>query len=191
MEGVHKEVYEPDGKWSYGDTPSKPSGMKTLTVNGKTDVWPSWFDEKKNSGISKETLVFNRYNYLLAAACTPEAYKISIEVSKITDPMTGDDNIIVPEPYDREVSDTCDYAPPAVSLSISGNTIIALISKGSYNVNYSLFINGEEKSGISIGSNGVVSGYTLDGTESSVKIMVTDTAGYTAVAEKELTPSTP
>jgi len=47
----------------------------------------------------------------------------------------------------------------------------------------------EEKSGISVGSNGVVNGYTLDGTESSVKIMITDTAGYTAVAEKELTPT--
>ena len=165
--------------------------MKNLTVNGKTDIWPSWFDEKKNSGISKETLIFNRYNHLLASSCTPEAYKISIEVSKITDPMTKEDNIIVPEPYDREKSDTCDYVPPSASLSIVGNKIFVTISKGSYSYDYTLFINGEAQSGVSIGANGLVSGYTLDGTEESVKIMVTDTAGYTVVDEKTLTPSTP
>lgn len=190
MERVHKEVYEPEGKWHYGDRPIQPSGMQRLTVNGKTDIWPSWFNEKKNSGIAKETLTFNKYNHLLASSCTPEAYKIEIEVTKITDPMTGDDNYNVPEPYDREKNDTCDYEPPEVSVSISGNKIIATIRKGSNSIaGTSLFINGEEKSGISIGSNGVVNGYTLDGTESSVKIMITDTAGYTAVAEKELTPT--
>ena len=191
MERVHKEVYEPEGKWHYGDTPIRPAGLKQLTVNGKTDIWPSWFDEKKNSGITKETMVFNRYNYLLAAACTPEAYKISIEVSKIIDPMTGNENIIVPEPYNREVSDTCDYAPPSVSLSISGNTIIVAISKGTYSYNYTLYVDGEANNNISIGSNGVVNGYTLNGTEKSIKIMVTDAAGYTVVDEKNLTPSKP
>ncbi len=190
MERVHKEIYEPEGKWHYGDQPARPAGIKSLTINGKTDIWPSWFDETKNSGIVKETLVFNRYNHLLASACTPEAYKISIEVSKITDPMTGNESYQVDEPYDRENSDTCDYAPPAVSLSVSGNKIIAIISKGSYNISYSLFVDGEEKKDISISSNGIVSGYTLDGTESTIKIMVTDTAGYTAVVEKELTPNT-
>ena len=104
--------------------------------------------------------------------------------------MTGNESYQVDEPYDRENSDTCDYAPPAVSLSVSGNKIIAIISKGSYNISYSLFVDGEEKKDISISSNGIVSGYTLDGTESTIKIMVTDTAGYTAVVEKELTPNT-
>ncbi len=191
MERVHKEIYEPEGKWHYGDQPVRPAGIKNMTVNGKSDIWPSWFDEKKNSGISKETLVFNRYNHLLASACTPEAYKISVEVSKITDPMTGNENIIVPEPYDREVSDTCDYAPPSVSLSISGNTIIVAISKGTYSYNYTLYVDGEANNNISIGSNGVVNGYTLNGTEKSIKIMVTDAAGYTVVDEKTLTPSKP
>ena len=190
MSRVHKEIYEPEGKWHSGDQPARPAGIKTMTVNGKTDIWPSWFDEKKNSGITKEALVFNRYNHLLASACTPEAYKISVEISKITDPMTGNENIVVPEPYNREQSDTCDYAPPAVSLSINGNNIVVAISKGSYGVGYTLYIDGAEQSNISISSNGVINGYTLNGTEKSVKIVVTDTAGYTAVAEKELVPAT-
>ena len=135
-------------------------------------------------------MVFNKYNHLLATTCTKEAFKISIEVSKITDPMTGEDSYEVPAPYDREKNDTCDYVPPQASLSISGSNIIENNKKGSYDYNYSLFINGVEQSGISIGRNGVVSGYTLNGSESSVKIMVTDSAGYTVVDEKKLTPVT-
>ena len=190
MERVHKEVYEPEGKWHYGDQPIRPAGIQTLTVNGRTDIWPSWFNSSKNSGVAKETLTFNKYNHLLAASCTPEEYKIQIEATKITDPMTGNDVVNVPEPYDREKSDTCDYEPPRLSLSISGSRIIATIKKGSYGITgYTLYINGTEKSGISVGSDGTVNGYTLTGRESSVKLMISDSAGYTAVSEITLTPT--
>ena len=190
MERVHKEVYEPDGRWHYGDAPVRPAGIQTLTVNGKTDIWPSWFNKDKNSGITKENLTFNKYNHLLAAACTPEAYKIEIEVSKVTDPMTGKDTYDVPEPYNREVSDTCDYQPPQVSIATSGNNIVVVIQNGTNSIaGYSLFVDGVEKSGISVNSNGVVNGYTLKGTESSLKFMITDSAGYTAVADITLTPT--
>ncbi len=190
MERVHKEVYEPDGKWHYGDQPIRPAGIQTLNVNGRTDIWPSWFNSSKNSGVAKETLTFNRYNHLLAATCTPEEFKIQIEATKITDPMTGNDVVNVPEPYDREHSDTCDYEPPRLSLSISGNKIIATIKKGTYDIaGYTLYINGAEKSGVSVGADGTVNGYTLTGKESSVKLMISDSAGYTAVSEITLTPT--
>ena len=191
MERVHKEVYEPEGKWHYGDEPVKPSGIQTLTVNGQTDIWPSWFDKNKNSGVSKETMTFNRYNHLLAASCTPESYKIQIEVTKTIDPMTGKDSISVPEPYNKDKSDTCDYIPPQVSLSTSGNSIVAVVTEGSKGIaGYTLYIDGVKKSGISLGGNGVISGYTLTGSESKIKFEVTDKAGYTATRELTLTPVT-
>ena len=190
MERVHKEVYEPDGKWSYGDQPVRPSGMQTLTVNGKTDIWPSWFNVKKNSGIAKETLTFNRYNHLLASSCTNEAYKIDVEVTKVTDPMTGTDTYNVPEPYDREREDTCDYVPPSLSLSVSGNKIVAVIKKGSTNIaSHTLYVNGAEQNGTTLGGDGTIYGYTLKGTETSVKLNITDAAGYTASSEIKLTPT--
>lgn len=189
MERVHKEVYEPDGKWHYGDQPAKPAGIKTLTVNGKTDIWPSWFDAKKNSGITKETLTFNRYNHLLATECTNESYKIDVEVTKITDPMTKKDSYTVPEPYDNETKDTCDYTPPSLSLSVSGSNIIALIRKGSSNIaGHVLYVDGVEQSGTTIGQDGQVHGYSIKGTESKIKLNVTDAAGYTASSEITLTP---
>ncbi len=195
MERVHKEVYEPDGKWHYGDQPVKPAGIQTLTVNGKTDIWPSWFNANKNSGIAKETLTFNRYNHLLAAECTPEEYKIAVEVTKITDPMTGNDVYNVPEPYDKDTSDPCNYRPPRVALSVSGQKLVASINRGSADLNpgsYSLQVttDGQTKEypGVSIGGDGVISGYTLTGYESHIKLSITDTAGYVATADITLTP---
>ncbi len=190
MERVHKEVYEPDGKWHYGDRPVRPDGIQTLTVNGKTDIWPSWFNAKKNSGVSNETLTFNRYNHLLARACTNEAFKIDIEVTKITDPMTGEDSYNVPEPYNREKEDTCDYTPPSLSLATSGNKIMAVIKRGTSSIaSHTLYVNGVEQHGTSLGADGTVYGYTLKGTETSVKLNVTDAAGYTVTAEMTLTPT--
>lgn len=190
MSRVHPEVYEVDGRWSSGDQPARPDGMQVLTVNGKTDIWPSWFNAKKNSGIAKETLTFNRYNHLLATSCTNEAYKIDVEVTKVTDPMTGNDTYNVPEPYNRDTEDTCDYTPPSLSLSVSGSKIVAVIKRGTYGIaSHTLYINGVEQSGTSLGSDGTVYGYTLKGTETSVKLNITDAAGYTASSEIKLTPT--
>ena len=180
MEGVHKNVYASEGKWSPGDMPTKPAGLQTLTINGKTDIWPSWFNNK-NSGVAKEKLVFNRYNHLLASSCTPEDYKIEIEVTKTIDPMTGNEVYSVPEPYNRDTSDTCDFNPPQISLYTSGCTLYANIAKGSYDLTgATLYINGVEKGGVSLGGGSI---YDLTGSETSARLVVTDTAGYTASGE--------
>lgn len=187
IDGVHKQVYAKNGKWKVGDEPVKPAGIKTLTVNGKTDIWPSWYDDKKHSGVLKETLTFNRYNHLLASECTLDAYKIEVEVTKITDPMSGKEVYNIPEPYNNEVIDTCDYIPPTVTLSRSGTKKLqAIIKKGSYDISWKLYIDEELKEGVSIGSLGQIEGLELDGTEKKAKIIVSDVAGYDAVSEIKL-----
>ncbi len=191
MERVHKEVYAADGRWTSGDQPTRPSGIKTLTVNGVTDIWPSWYDATKNSGVTKETMTFNKYNHLLAAECTADAFKVEIEVTKTTDPMTGKEVLTVEEPYDAENTDTCDYTGPQVSLSSSGTSLIVTVRKGTSDIaSYTLYINGVEQSGTSVGSDGTITSYTLDGTETSARITVTDTEGYSVSSELTLTPRT-
>ena len=186
MGRVHSEVYEPDGRWHSGDQPAKPAGIQTLTVNGKTDIWPSWYNSK-NSGVAKEKLVFNRYNHLLASSCTPEDYKIEIEVTKIKDPMTGNDVYSVPEPYDRNTSDPCDYTPPQVSLSTSGCKLYANISRGSSDIaGATLYVNGVEKGGVSLGGGSI---YTLTGSETSARLDVSDSAGYVSSGEIKINAS--
>ena len=103
--------------------------------------------------------------------------------------MTGNAVYSVPEPYNRDTSDTCDYTPPQLNLSISGDKIIATVRRGSYDIaGYTLYVNGAEKSGISLGGNGTINGYTLNGTEKSIRFVVTDSAGYSASNEMTLTP---
>ena len=174
MERVHKEVYQPDGRWKSGDQPVKPDGIQTLTVNGKSDIWPSWYNNK-NSGVTYEKLKFNKYNHLLAAACTPADQIIEVDVTKTIDPMTGNAVYSVPEPYNRDQNDTCDYEPPRVSLSVSGCTLTANIVRGTSDIAGStLSINGSDVGSMPSG------GYTLTGTETSARLTVTDTAGYSS-----------
>ena len=178
MERVHHEVYGPDGKWHAGDQPARPAGIQVLNVNGKTDIWPSWFNVAKNSGVARETLTFNKYNHLLAGDCTAEDQKIAVEVTKVTDPMTGKDVYSVPEPYNRDATDTCDYRGPQIALSIQGCQIFANVTKGSSDIaGATLFINGVDKGGVSLNGGAI---YTLTGGETSARLDVTDSAGFAA-----------
>ncbi len=187
MSAVHLNIYAPEGKWAPGAQVTQPAGMQRLTVNGRTDIWPSWFNASKNSGVAKETMTFNRYNHLLASSCTNENYKIEIEVTKVTDPMTGNENVEVPSPYNKDASDTCDYVPPSVSLSVSGDNLVAAITKGTYDISgYTLYVDGVDKGSVTVGSNGIVNGYTVNGTEKTIKLTISDTAGYYASSEVTL-----
>ena len=104
--------------------------------------------------------------------------------------MTGNPVYSVPEPYNREVSDTCDYSPPQISLSTSENKIIVNWRRGSYDIaGYTLYINGVEQGGISLGGDGVIHGYTLPNSKCSVKFVITDTAGYSATGELTYKPN--
>jgi hypothetical protein len=144
MERVHKEVYEPDGKWAYGSEPARPVGIQTLTVNGKTDIWPSWYNSK-TSGSKKETLVFNKVSKKLAASCTAEALKESVEVTVMEDPLTKSKIYSgLPEGYDRENEDTCSDHEPTVAISgYDGSTLKFTAVKGTSEISsYTVVING-------------------------------------------------
>ena len=102
--------------------------------------------------------------------------------------MTGNAVYSVPEPYQRDTKDTCDYEPPQLSLSTSGNSIVATIRRGSYDIaGYTLYVNGVEQIGISLCGNGVISWYTLKESDKTVKFVITDTAGYSASSEMTVT----
>ncbi len=143
MERVHKEVYEPAGKWHYGDQPVRPAGIKNLTINGVSDIFPSWFNEK-NSGIAKETMKFNKFNHKLAASCTNPDYIETIEVTKVTDPVTKKESYSLPDGYNKDVQDDCSYSAPHVTAARSGSSIVITVS-GSNIIGgtYSVTVNGK------------------------------------------------
>lgn len=177
MSRAHSEVYQADGRWKPGDQPTKPDGIKTMTVNGRSDIWPSWFNSK-SSGVATEKLKFNKFNHLLAASCTPENQIIEIEVTKTTDPISKNIVYSVPEPYDRTQSDTCEYTKPSISIDDSGNITI---SGGVGTVTYEVSVNGKvvkSGSGNSVSLDGVDLSKEPD--ELRITVKATDESGETA-----------
>lgn len=123
MERVHKEVYGPDGKWKSGDEPQRPTGLQDLTVNGRTDIWPSWYNKEK-SGTSTFMVEFNAENGLQASDCTPEGKRIKIEVTKYTDPFSGNESFSVQEPYKYGQMDVCEVETAPKEPTVSSTTVV-------------------------------------------------------------------
>ena len=180
MERVHKEVYEPEGKWSPNNGPAQPAGIQKLTVNGKTDIWPSWYNSK-TSGVTKTALNFNKFTHKLASSCTPDSHIISVEVSKTIDPMTKEEVWDVPEPYTRDESDACPYSytyrAPTVEVSVTDYIAYIDIYKGSEALSsYTIYVNGTSFESKSI-SESVSLEYELPEDASEIKVVATDVYG--------------
>lgn len=188
VEQVHKNVYSPDGKWSSGDAIEQPPGIQRLTVNGRTDIWPSWYNEK-TSGTTKSKLIFDSITKKLATDCTPDETRIEVTVSKLIDPMTKKE-IWLTDGYDRENDDdlhSCSDVKASVnSITVTDNddgtwTIVASISSGTHPLNtYELTVDGAIASSGAITSNSI--SYDADSDFDSVTLVITDTAGYTTTS---------
>ena len=194
MGPVHTDLYAKEGKWTPNQQPVKPAGIQTLTVNGRTDIWPSWYNSK-TSGVTTETLTFNKYTHKLATECTPESQKIQIEATKTIDPMTRKEIWNVPEPYNRDEKDDCSYSSPTVDISGSnGKTLTATVKYGTgKTVSYTLYEDGSEiTSGSTSDSviNFTQAQYDLSSagiTGRKIKITVTDANGASSSGQCTIT----
>lgn len=185
IDRIHAEVYGPDGKWKTGDKINEPAGMQHMAVNGRTDIWPSWYNKSKSSGISNEKMMFDSVSKKKATDCTPEETRIEVEVSKMIDPMTGKE-VFYAGGYDTENEDDvhqCNDAKPNASISVSANddgtwTVSAALSNGRYYLqNYSLSVNGTSVKSGEISTSGTIT-YVSSEEPTSASVRVTDTGGY-------------
>ncbi|MDB5177750.1 MAG: hypothetical protein JWO61_133 [Candidatus Saccharibacteria bacterium] len=134
MEKVHKNVYAPQGKWKSGDGFTLAPGIQKLTINGKSDIWPSWY--KKDAGTTAAKVMFDKISKKKATACTPDAAKIEVEVQKTVDPVTKKDIFIAPDGYDANADDDthkCEDVKPSlgnVTFSGGGNAIHIPVTAG-------------------------------------------------------------
>ncbi|MGD8374266.1 MAG: transglycosylase domain-containing protein [Candidatus Woesebacteria bacterium] len=116
MTKVHQDILAPDGKWSADDWFQQPDGVQKLTVNGKTDIYPSWYKKPSNSAGTKMT--FDKVSKKKATDCTPEAARIEITVQEVEDPVTKKKSYSNTEGYDPTADDDahkCDDVKPFVS----------------------------------------------------------------------------
>lgn len=194
MGPVHTDLYASEGKWHSGQEPVKPAGIQTLTVNGRTDIWPSWYNSK-TSGVTTETLTFNKYTHKLATACTPESQKVQVEATKTIDPMTRREIWNVPEPYNRDEEDDCSYKAPTVNLYTSDGKLKAVVTFGSGNtVSYKLYEDGTEVAGDSGSTSATQINFKYDLTSKNItgrklKVVVTDSNGAESSSQCTVTTS--
>lgn len=191
MENVHKKVYGPQGKWKAGDTFVQPAGIQKLTVNGRTDIWPSWY--KKDQGQTNAKITFDKISKKKATACTPDTARIDIDVLKSVDPVSKKDISIAPDGYDASKDDDihkCEDVKPAVALiTVTGNTIKVTLTKGTHPLE-----NLEIKVGDAVVSNTAVTDsgtyeatYTFPATPVVITATVRDSALYQTSGTKPYT----
>ncbi len=191
MQKVHADIYVPEGKYTRNAAISRPNGLQTLTVNGRTDIWPSWYNSK-NSGVTRENLVFNKYTHYLASECTDERYKITVEATKTLDPITKQEVWDVPEPYDRETTDNCSYSAPAVNIYSSGGISSNSDSGSGYRIVITQGSAALSKYTVTVGGTAIASGSVTkkdfvvekpENASGTVRVTVTDELGYEASDE--------
>ncbi len=190
MENVHKNLYAEEGKWRSGDKPIQPAGIQELTVNGRRDIWPSWYNEDK-SGVKKEKVMFNSSNYLQASDCTPERFRIEVEVTKVIDPISKTETISAPEPYKYGEYDTCEVSANANVIEIKPNYSAPGQNVSGVVINFLPVSNDQELSTYRISVDGLITSegpitssmlqnglpYPLTGNESVLMVEVTDGDG--------------
>ena len=123
QEFAHKEIFAKDGSWKTNDWFNKPSGIQTLTVNGKTDMFPSWYTKPKNA--DGEKMTFDKVSKKKATDCTPAAAKVEVTVPVFEDPVTKKKMYTAPDGYQPEANDdvhNCNDVKPFSSVSVTGAT---------------------------------------------------------------------
>ena len=195
MSDVHKNILVTDSKYKLGDWFSKPSGIQTLSVNGKTDIWPSWYVKPKDAGGVKMT--FDKVSKKKATTCTPDSAKVEVTVQVLTDPITNQKSYIAPDGYDPNAEDTshkCEDVKPFVSITTSPlgagkYRITATVNQGTFGLqSVSITADGQEISNQTISSAGSVSvdhAFTSAGSK-TVVATVTDQGYYSASDTKTL-----
>lgn len=116
MTKAHKDVFQKDGSWKPNDWFTKPAGIQTLTVNGKTDLFPSWFVKPSSSG---EKITFDKVSKKKATNCTPARAKVEMTVQTYEDPVTKKKTSSA-DGYDVNADDDvhkCDDVKPFVTLN--------------------------------------------------------------------------
>lgn len=126
MGPIHTDIFQKDGSWKPEDWFKRPAGIQTLTVSGRTDIFPSWYNKAQVQTGTK--MVFDRVSKKKATNCTPDAAKVEVIVQKVQDPVTRKTTIMASDGYDASGDDTihqCNDVKPFISnitATRTGNT---------------------------------------------------------------------
>lgn len=164
---AHTEIFAKDGSWKAGDWFTKPAGVQTLTVNGKTDLFPSWYTKPKNA--EGEKIAFDKVSMKKATECTPDKAKIEVTVQSYEDPLTKKKTYVATDGYDANATDdrhNCSDVKPFVSLTVTGApaktvTIAASVTQGTFPLStVAIYADGQEIANVPVSASGALSPIT-------------------------------
>ena len=111
------QQYQDTGRGNISDWFTKPAEVQTI----KGELYPSWYNQKQSQ--AGEDMTFDKVSKKKATPCTPDGAKITVQVTKITDPITNKPNYLAPDGYNATADDdahACDDAKPSItSVSVS------------------------------------------------------------------------
>lgn len=190
MGPIHTNIFAKDGSWKAGDWFTRPTGVQTLSVGGRSDLFPSWFN-KSQSQSATEKMAFDKVSKKKATECTPDSAKIEIDVQKVTDPLTRQTIYVSTEGYDASKKDDThkcnDVKPTVMLISSTSNKITATVSKGTHALQSVEFkVDGHVVGSVAASTTG---SYSIPYTESThnktITVTVTDKALYTGALSEE------
>ncbi len=195
QDAVHEQVYAADGKWTSGDKIEMPDGLERKTINGKTDIWPSWYSKNK-SNTETEKKMFDEISKKLATDCTPEETRVEVSVSKIIDPVLNKTEYFASDYNAQEEDDVhkCSDKRPGASVEVDssssgsetsadGYAITAKATNGTYSLSsYELYVNGSLVKSGDLNGDGDTVKYTATTKPTSISFKVKDQAGYVTTA---------
>lgn len=187
MERSHKEVFAPETSWSADAWFPQPEGLQRLTVSGRNDLFPSWYN--RSQSVPTERITFDRVSKKKATDCTPEAAKETLEVQKFTDPITRRESFIAPAGYDASADDDihkCDDIKPIVTLvNYNDKKITATVSRGTHSLQTVEFIvNGQSVGSVPASDSGEYSINYDNKKKVEISVNATDTALYSGSASR-------
>lgn len=138
---AHVELFEKDGSWKPDTWFARPTGVQNVSVNGRNDIFPSWYVKPTNA--NGEKMMFDKVSRKKATNCTPERAKIELNVQVFEDPITKRKTFTAPDGYDANADDDahkCEDVKPNVSVSVEPNgppslrryKITATVTKGTF-----------------------------------------------------------
>lgn len=190
MHDVHTQVFQADGSWKPNDWFAVPAGLQRLTVNGRTDWFPSWFN--KSQATNGEKMIFDKVSKKKATDCTPDSAKIEVSVQSMTDPATKQKVYFSTDGYDpsaiddvHQCSDTMPFVNDVNVQKVGSGiyTISGSVTQGTHPLQtVNVTVNGTSAGSVAVSGSG---SYQLNYTPTSsgsqtVTVTVTDNALYTS-----------
>jgi penicillin-binding protein 1A len=197
MLDVHNQVYLPSGAWKSGDQVPRPEGMKDLAINGRMDVYPSWFNQ--TAGRAKDKIDFDKVSKKRATDCTPADARVNLEVYKTTDPISKREIMIAPDGYNASSEDDlhkCEDVKPSVAgievKKASGDqyTITVTANQGTHQLsNLKIQVGGGLIADVPISGSGNYQTTTTIKKSEDITVTILDSAAYSTTTSKKFTPS--